>query len=124
MKYSGVEKRRFVRAKFPCKIIISTPKECTINTHTENIGVGGVMVIIDQKLEVSSFVDLEIYLGDKPISCKARIVWIIDNINPLSGNSITFDTGIEFYNISAKDKKTINDLVEAIVSDKNDFRKD
>ncbi len=114
MVWNGIEKRRFVRANFPCKIIISTPDKHTIVTHTENIGAGGVRVIIDEKLEVSSIVGLEISLDNEQITSQSRIVWAIETENSSSQNKPLYDTGIEFYQIDEEDRKIINNFVEVI----------
>ena len=118
MDWEGLEKRRFVRAKFPCKIIVHPPCEHVITSHTEDISVGGVRVIISDNLDISSLVGLEIYLKEKPIACKGRIVWVVEKANAASDKSCMFDTGIEFYEISEKDKETIGKLVETIVTGK------
>ncbi len=110
------EKRRFVRANFPCRISIHTPQEHILVSHTENIGAGGVRVIIVEELKISSLVGLEIYLNGEPITCKGKIVWVVAKVNPISGKANMFDTGIEFCQISQEDQETIENLVKAIVS--------
>jgi len=104
-----MEQRRFVRAKFDCKIIIHAPKEHIIVSHTENIGAGGIMVIIDENLEVSSMVGLEIYLNGEPITCSGRVAWVVENQG-------RYDTGVEFVKISEEDRRVIDNLVKSIVS--------
>ena len=116
MNWEGIEKRRFVRANFPCKIVIYTPTQHILASHTENIGAGGVRVIIEQKLEISSNVGLEIYLEKEPITCKGKIVWVVEKVNPISKKSFLFDTGLEFIDIKEDDRLVINNLVETIVS--------
>lgn len=116
MKWDGVEKRRFVRANFPCKIEVHIPKELSIHSHTENIGEGGVRVIIEKKLDMDSMVDLQIYLGKESIDCKGKIVWVVEKINPLDKEALFFDTGIEFRDINDDDRKLIGNLVEMIIS--------
>ncbi|MBN3039626.1 MAG: PilZ domain-containing protein [Candidatus Omnitrophica bacterium] len=123
MDYNGVEKRRFVRANFPCKIIIHSPQEQVITTHTENIGAGGVRVIIDEKLEVFSQVTLRIFLEPEPIESKGRVVWVVERKSSAIDEIDRFDTGFEFFQIKDPDRKAINDLVERIISENNDSRK-
>ncbi len=117
MVWDGKEKRRFVRANLPCKIIIYTPREHTIITHTENIGAGGVRVILDEDLNISSVVGLEIFLYDEPIECEGRIVWTIEKEESETPGIGRYDTGIEFYKISDKDRDVINNFVEGMVTD-------
>src|SRR5512135_1910559 len=101
MEYKGSEKRRFVRANIPCKIIIYLPAEHTITTHTENIGAGGVRVVIDEKLDIFSTVSFELYLQNRVIAGKGRIVWVVDRPVEATDETDSYDTGIEFREIAA-----------------------
>lgn len=122
MSWSGEEKRNFIRANFPCKIIIHTPKEHIINSHTENIGAGGVRVIIEENLNISSFVGLDVLLGSMQIICKGRIVWVVEKPDSSNNEFRFWDTGIEFYEIEEKERTKITEFIHTITS-KNDFRK-
>ncbi len=116
MNWDGIEKRNFVRANFPCKIIISTPHEHTIVVHTENIAVGGVRVIIAESLDISSIVGLELFVGGTQIICKGRIVWVVERSGSDNVEFNIWDTGIEFYEIAGRDRKVISNFVDAIIS--------
>ena len=116
MGWEGNEKRKFIRANFPCKILIYTPQKHTIVSHTENIGVGGIRVVIDENLSISSFVGLEVLINEARIICKGRIVWVVEKSGPKNSESNIWDTGIEFYEIVEKDKKIINSFVNTIIS--------
>ena len=113
MIWNGIEKRRFVRANFPCKITIYMPSQHIISTHTENIGAGGVRVVISERLDTSSEVGLEIKLGEEPIRCQGRVVWAIESDDTSEGKPLSYDTGIEFYQINEEDRSVINNFVEA-----------
>jgi len=116
MDWQGSEKRRFVRANIPCKIIIRTPKEKTIVTQTENIGAGGVRVVIEESLDISSMVSLEVYVDDQTIRSNGRIAWMVPTKSKNFLKSKQYDTGIEFYEISSKDRAVIKELVEKVIS--------
>ncbi|MDP2922385.1 MAG: PilZ domain-containing protein [Candidatus Omnitrophota bacterium] len=118
MDYNGIDKRRFIRARFPCRISIHTLHEHAISTYTENISAGGVRVIIEEKLEISSSVSLEIELKDNLIACKGRIVWIVDKESPYHKGVIYHDTGIEFHDIKEQDRQIIHNFIEEIISQK------
>jgi len=118
MEYSGNEKRRFVRANIPCKIIIYLPAEHTIATHTENIGAGGVRVVINEKLDIFSMVSFELYLKKKVIAGKGRIVWVVERPVEAMDEAASYDTGIEFREIAAADRKLIGDFVDKVVENK------
>jgi hypothetical protein len=116
MQYSGKEKRKYIRANFPCKIIIFPPGDYTIATHTENICAGGIKVIIEEKLPVSREVGLEVCLKDKTINCKGKITWVVTRGSPYRKGIFYFDTGIEFIDINDEDRNIIDNIVAAIVS--------
>ncbi|MDD4955024.1 MAG: PilZ domain-containing protein [Candidatus Omnitrophica bacterium] len=115
MDYQGIEKRRFIRAKFPCVILIHTLHEHVITTYTENISAGGVRVVIEEKLETSSTVGLEIQIKSNTIACKGRIVWVVDKESPYKKGVFYYDTGIEFYEIKEEGRHIISDAIEEIL---------
>jgi len=122
MNWNGQERRRFPRANFPCKIVISSPPQVgappqELVSHTDNIGEGGIRVILEKRLSYSDTVGLDLYLSkDKPIKCKGRVIWSREKMNPLEGQPIMFDTGIEFTTISDSDREYIAKMVDAILS--------
>lgn len=116
MEERGQEQRRFVRAKFPCKIIISAPQERIFSSYTENIGAGGVRVLLEERLDISDFVGLEIYLAEEPIVCKGRVVWVVQKGNTMLKANTRFDTGIEFFEISGGDQAAITNIVNALIA--------
>ncbi len=118
MSWEGVEKRRFPRAKFPCKVKILLPQERTLVTSTENIGMGGVRVILDENLVLFSIVGLEIFIEDAhPVRCKGKVVWGIEVINPLIGRESKFDIGMEFLDITPYDQERIKRVVEKLIKE-------
>jgi c-di-GMP-binding flagellar brake protein YcgR len=118
MDYSGIEKRRFIRARFPCKISIYTPPQRVITTHTENISAGGVRVIIAERIEISVPVGLEIELKGSLIIAKARIVWVVDKESPYRRGIAYHDTGIEFTEIKDPDRQLIHNFIDEIIAQK------
>jgi len=124
MNWEGQERRKFPRAVFPCKIILSSPVRL-FSSHTENISEGGIRVILEDKLELFTTVGLEIFLEkDRPIKCKGRVVWIIEKVNPLKRECLMFDIGIKFTEISNQDREYIRDLVTAIISQGKEEKKE
>jgi len=117
MAWNGEEKRNFIRANFPCKILIHTPSEHILISHTENIGAGGVRVMIEESLDISSLVGLEVFLSGAQIICKGRIVWVVEKSDSKKVENNIWDTGIEFYEISDRDRKIIKDFVNTVASD-------
>lgn len=109
MDEGGQEKRRFVRANFPCEIIVFTPEKYRFTSQTENIGAGGLRIVVREKLSMASTVELKIYFGDEPIVCKGKVVWMIEKVPSL------FDIGLEFFDLREKDRIFIDSLVQSMV---------
>lgn len=106
--WQGIDRRRFPRADYPCKIVVfKKGKTEKFSTHTENIGVGGVCVILERGLDKFLPVELILYLenGHPPIECDGRVVWVVKR-------QAEFDTGIEFVNIKEKDALRIERIVQ------------
>jgi hypothetical protein len=108
MIWQGIDKRRFPRAEYPCKVIVlrSDLRE-TFSTHTENIGTGGICVILGKELPRFCPVEVLLYLKDKggPVECNGRVVWMVQE-----GGS--FDVGIEFIDIKETDRLRIGKVVQ------------
>jgi len=116
------ERRGFPHAKVTCKIsIVSGDKPLVFTSHTENIGAGGIRVIIAEKIEYDKAIDLELFLLDreKPLKCKGQIVWARE-IKPTEVNPRLFDTGIQFIEISESDRKEIKNFVDTVIAQGND----
>ena len=112
------EKRQFPRAEIPCKIsTVFAERLLIFNAHTENLGVGGIKVILEEKLQVSTEVDLELFLQDKerPLKCKGKISWV-EELTPVGINPRFFDTGIEFIQINDYDKQEILKFVDMLLA--------
>jgi c-di-GMP-binding flagellar brake protein YcgR len=107
--WQGVNRRRFPRAEYPCKIIITKGRsEEKLATKTENIGVGGVCVVLGRELPRFEEVGIILYLDDaeKPVHCRGRVVWVVRK------SEIGFDTGVEFADLSDRNRLRIERLIE------------
>ncbi|MFA6142235.1 MAG: PilZ domain-containing protein [Candidatus Omnitrophota bacterium] len=121
--WDGINRRKFPRANYKCLISIKrhlTSK--TISTQTENIGAGGICVIIKDDLGLFQGVDLELFMDEKnpPTKCGGTVVWVVKKASSKKG-SYLFDTGIEFIDMRSEDREKITGLVEQIL--KNQRRK-
>jgi Tfp pilus assembly protein PilZ len=122
--WQGVDRRRFPRANYPCKIIVKRKGQTErLSTHTENIGIGGVCVILEQKLARFEEVELSLFLKDKssPIHCAARIVWVVEKEAPAGSPKVKaqFDTGVEFVKLSEEERLKIEKVVEECLQKQN-----
>lgn len=118
--WQGVDRRRFPRANYPCKIVV-VKKNKRFSTQTENIGLGGVCVILNEELDRFSEVELILFLKDKqpPIQCNARIVWTIKKSAATPRDKTEIDTGIEFVNLKEKDKLRIEKVIQECLQEQN-----
>lgn len=116
--WNGINRRKFPRASYKCLIAIKrrlTSK--TISTHTENIGAGGICVIIKEDLGLFQGVDVELYLEDNrpPIKCGGTIVWVVKKTDPKHKGVHLYDTGVEFIDIRPEDRDRVSGVVEDIL---------
>jgi hypothetical protein len=98
--WSGLDQRSFPRVDAECDIWIQGKAGLLIRAKTENVGGGGVCVILKQELEKLSRVHLRLALPSQsiPIDCNGRVVWTVKSTDP-SSKKITYDTGIEFLDL-------------------------
>lgn len=118
--WDGVDRRRFPRAEYPCLITLrrTTPPPEAILTHTENISVGGVRVIIGKRIEMMAEVDLQIDLKDTSpaISSRGTIAWVKEAPFARKGASPHYDTGIQFVSLKDEYRRRIQHIVDHILS--------
>ena len=122
--WNGINRRKFPRASYECLITIK--KRLTskvISTRTENIGAGGICVIIKEDLGLFQGVDLELHLDDSgpPMKCGGTVVWVVKKSEPKQKGTYLYDTGVEFIDVRPEDRERISELVEQIL--KNQRRK-
>jgi len=113
--WEGMNRRRFPRANYRCKIVVVRKRhKDKFNTHTENIGLGGVCVILDKELDKFSEAEILLYLedGQPALECSGRIVWVVKR-EPLDpGKPTEFDTGIEFIVLKDSDKLRVERIIQ------------
>lgn len=126
-KYQGgmrmvMEKRKFPRAEVACKIsTVFGERLLVFNAHTENIGEGGIRVILGEKLNISTIVEVDLFLLDKeiPIRCKGEVVWATE-MKPEGISPRLFDTGIKFIEINDHNKENIRKVVLTLIEQAGD----
>ncbi|MCM8811844.1 MAG: PilZ domain-containing protein [Candidatus Omnitrophica bacterium] len=113
--WQGINQRRFPRVKSRCVIKLrQAGGTSSISTVTENIGLGGVCVLMDRGLDIFSPVELELTVedGKPPIRSQGTIVWVVLRRDIKRKQS--FDTGIEFSGLSPDDKSRLEALLDKI----------
>ncbi|MFA5145852.1 MAG: PilZ domain-containing protein [Candidatus Omnitrophota bacterium] len=116
--WNGINRRRFPRASYKCLITIKKRLNAkTISTNTENIGAGGICVIIKEDLGLFQGVDLELHIDDdlEPIRCGGTVVWVVKKADPRQKGVHFYDTGLEFIDVRPEDRERISEVVEAIL---------
>lgn len=114
--WQGMNQRRFPRVGYHCTVSMSQGgKYSTIPAVTENLGLGGVCLMLEQEFDIFSPAGLELNLedGKPPVQVKGTIVWVVRRRE--LGKKMAFDTGIEFSNLSPQDKARIEAVLDKIV---------
>lgn len=117
--WNGIDRRRFPRASYKCLICIKrrlTSK--SISTYTENIGAGGICVVIKEDLGLFQGVDVELFLEDQrpSVKCGGTVVWVVKKVTSRRKGPVLYDTGIEFIDLRPEDRDRISNIVDAILS--------
>ncbi len=113
--WSGINRRKFPRAEYPCKITLKRKDHSdSLSTQTENIGVGGICIILPKDLGIFAPVEIGLDLldGQPIVECDGAIVWVV---RKKQEKGVTYDTGVEFTNLKRKDVERINFIVEKII---------
>lgn len=113
--WDGIDKRKFPRAKYPCRITVKRKdKPDILSAQTENVGIGGICTILPKDLGIFAPVEVQLDLLDSQptVECDGSIVWIVEK---KQDKSHVFDTGIEFTNLKGRDRDRIQAIVEKIL---------
>lgn len=114
---SQEDRRKFRRAEFPCKIVVGSPIRL-LTSHTENLSEGGIRVLLEERVAPFTMVGLEIYIEkEKPITCKGKIMWVQEKINPLENKATLYDTGIQFVRLENCEQEYFKKLVRTIMGE-------
>lgn len=118
-RWDGLDRRKFPRVNYPCLVVIkdSDENKDVLLTHTENIGIGGVCVILKKDLGMFNPVELEIDLLDlgDHIKCKGKVVWNVQRNLESANKPLFFDIGIEFDELSEGDQNRLKTIVKKLV---------
>ncbi|MFC1704211.1 PilZ domain-containing protein [Candidatus Omnitrophota bacterium] len=119
MTWQGMDRRRFPRANYPCLVIIrrNSMRPEAMLTHTENIGMGGICVILKRDLGLFTPVEIELDLMDTQshIKCDGKIVWVVKRKESDEKKPSFFDTGIEFGKLKEQDQQRVHSIVQRLM---------
>ena len=112
--WDGFDKRRFPRINLACEIAIESPHAGgTIPAITENIGCGGVCVLLEKPLERFERCSLKLKLSENMprIETAAKVVWIVPT-RDLKSKKLLYDTGIEFEDADPVFQQSVKDYLK------------
>ncbi len=120
MMWDGFNQRKFPRINIRCEITIQAKaSRQPITTMTENLGLGGVCVILRERLERFAACQLRLELPESGswIASNGKIVWTVPTRNSKT-RTPQFDTGIEFVAIDSDAKDKIRKFLTSLESSK------
>ncbi len=119
MSWEGMDRRKFPRVMYPCmvKVISCDGHQEAILTHTENIGLGGLRVILKNEIKLFTPVELEIDLLDieEHIKPKGKVVWNVRRKSIEKIKPMFHDIGIEFTEIHKRDQDRLRKILQLLI---------
>lgn len=115
--WDGFNKRKFPRISLRCELILKdAPRGQVLHTQTQNVGAGGVCVILDLALERFSVLSLRLELDPNLpfIECQGKVMWVIPSREAVTKKNC-FDTGIEFVDLGLAHQDLIRRYIESRV---------
>src|SRR5208283_5605738 len=114
-----MDRRKFSRVMYPCmvKVISTSGPQQHILTHTENIGQGGLCVILKNEIELFTPVELEVDLlaVGEHIYPKGKVVWNVRRKSIEKIKPMFYDIGIEFTGISKRDHGCLSKTLQLLI---------
>lgn len=117
MTWDGRNRRKFPRVIYPCLIKIQGTQDQgaknAILTHTENLSIGGVRIVLKNPIPMATILDIEIDLVDTGdiVSCVGKVVWLEQRSKIEADKPSFYDIGIEFMGTSDADRQRLEVIV-------------
>ncbi|MDD4956030.1 MAG: PilZ domain-containing protein [Candidatus Omnitrophica bacterium] len=118
MGWQGINQRQFPRISCKCHLnLICDGEEKEIEAYTENIGKGGVCVVLEEDLGLFKAVSVRMMVpGQKNgLNCRGEVVWVVKKRPVNVKNKVLFDTGIEFRDMTDEDSAFIEQILNNII---------
>ena len=122
--WDGFNKRKFPRIDLRCEVILrDRPQGRILQGRTENVGAGGICVMLEELLERFSLVTLRLELDPHLpwVESLGKVVWIVPSQEVASGKK-SYDTGVEFVNMDPGHQELIRSYVESRAGKKENLR--
>ena len=120
--WDGLNRRKFPRLKYPCQVVVRAEhdQKDALLAHTENVGTGGICVIIKKNLKMFAPVDIELDLldFDEHVKCQGKVVWSVQRRSSEVQKPLFYDIGIEFVNLTEKDLRRIEAVTQHLAKAK------
>jgi hypothetical protein len=118
VSWDGLNRRKFPRVLYPCMVIVRAKEDHqeAILAHTENVGNGGLCLIMRRELKMFTAVDVELDLLDMGdhIRCQGKVVWSIRRKSADPTKPMAYDVGVEFVNLAEKDRQRIDQVIQRL----------
>jgi len=113
-----IEQRRFQRLSIDAEIeysVLGKNDAEPIVSGTHSISSGGVCILSLIKFETNTLLDIKLYLPvfKKWIYTQGKVAWTKELIIAGKKNNDFYETGIQFVNMDAKDKKAIEEYISS-----------
>jgi Tfp pilus assembly protein PilZ len=127
MNWKGTDRRQFPRVMYPCmvKIISSNKEQELMLTHTENIGQGGLCVIVKKEIELFAPVAMEVDLLDisDHLHLKGKVVWKARRKPEEKVKPLFYSIGIEFTQMSQADHDHLQQNLQMLIKNGTELSK-
>ena len=112
--WDGFNKRKFPRVNVACEIVVHPAKSAPLATLTENLGAGGVCIMLDRPLKRFSACQLRLELKEdlSKIDCRGKVVWAIATKKSARDTKRSYDIGIEFVELSEESAALIRQFLQ------------
>ena len=119
--WAGKERRKHVRFVKSFEVIYALEKRPHLKNkcRTLDISEGGMKILIDQKLEKGTIMDLMVGLGNgasEPAEVEGEIMWSEESKDPNSFGKRMFYSGIKFLAIKEPHGKRLSDYLHGLPS--------
>ncbi len=113
------ERRQFVRIKVKLYIGYKALDPSQLEGHcwSRDISVGGIGLVIKNKVEFGTMMELRIGLHDKlkPLVTKAKVFWQVESPVPDEDGSKCYRTGLIFTSLAEEEKNRLDNFIDAFL---------
>ena len=110
------ERRLFPRSTITCKVsVVFGLRIIAFNADIENICEGGMRIVLSEKLNVATPLEIDIFNKQVYLKLKCEVIW--NNEKFVKNAACGFDTGVKFIDITKDDMEKIHKLMEVFAAE-------